>query len=753
MTDYQTFLASKTRAASARGRDCHPNETHPSLFAFQAHIVARAVRAGRFAVWTTTGTGKTRIEIEWCRLIAGLDDEAKPAANALIVTPLAVAQQTVREAAELDVDARYVRHGSEVTGPGLWVTNYEMITRFDPDLFDAVVLDEACFPAGTPIDTPNGPTPIEQLAPGDLIYNASGVDVVAGTHAEDLSHAVRVIVGDESIVSSSTHPFLTQRGWVAAQDLEPGDCLVAATEAMRMVRSHHHAESFGRGSEAVLRSVLLSEMADEPSGTQGEGSYAASRSEAWHEEASMARVGITSGASRDRADTQPNFHQGPGNTGENLSRLEDGWARTFRAWGQWPWLDRVAAEAAGCSWFELDGGVRFVTGPADSWVSHALQARRGAARAASSYRAGWILPPQPASARREEGRQAHFARVDGLEVLESRHPRLAELRNAGGQLRFYDLQATRHPSYSVAGHLVHNSILKAHDGATRNLLIRHFADVPYRLTATATPAPNDVEELTNQAEFLSVMPRAEMLAAYFTHDDDGWRVKGHARRPMFDWMASWAVAARRPSDLGFEDGGYELPELAVHAHTLPINEAPEGQLFPADLGGVGGRHQVRRRTVTARCERAAQLVAGEPNEPWILWCGRNDEADYLTRLLPNAVNVPGSWSPDAKAAALLAFADGDIPYLVTKIGIAGYGMNFQHCARMAFVGMSDSYEAMFQAIRRCHRFGQTRPVQVHVILSDLERRIADNVARKEHEADLVTDELIAAMRGHEMEAA
>jgi hypothetical protein len=291
------------------------------------------------------------------------------------------------------------------------------------------------------------------------------------------------------------------------------------------------------------------------------------------------------------------------------------------------------------------------------------------------------------------------------------------------------------------------SILKASDGKTRTALIRHFRDVPARLTCTATPAPNDPEELTNQAEFLGIMPRVEMLAAYFVHDDSGWRLKGHAREPMYRWMTSWAVALRRPSDIGHSDAGYDLPPLEIVPEIVHADIEPgEGELFAAELGGVGGRARARRQTLAARVQRAVELVKAEPDEPWILWTGLNDEAAALAEAIPGAVNVAGNWDPDDKADAYLRFADGGIRYLITKPSMAAYGLNWQHCARIAFVGMNDSFEQHYQAVRRCWRYGQTRPVRAHLVLSQLESQIADNVRRKETETARLVDGLVAAMR-------
>lgn len=290
-----------------------------------------------------------------------------------------------------------------------------------------------------------------------------------------------------------------------------------------------------------------------------------------------------------------------------------------------------------------------------------------------------------------------------------------------------------------------SSILKQSNGATRTALIDWAKDVPHRLACSATPAPNDPEELTNQAEWLGRMSRTHMLAAYFIHDQDGWRLKGHARRPMMQWMAQWAVALTKPSDVGGDDTGYNLPGLDVVPEIVPVEIESEGQLFATDIGGVSGRAELRRNTLHARVARTAELVADHPG-PWILWCALNSEADALTAAIPGAVNVHGAMDPDEKAHLLLGFADGEFDVLVTKASIASQGLNYQHCNRMAFVGLGDSYEQYYQAIRRCYRYGQTRVVHAHVVVSELETQIAANVARKELQANQITRELVAEMR-------
>jgi hypothetical protein len=332
--------------------------------------------------------------------------------------------------------------------------------------------------------------------------------------------------------------------------------------------------------------------------------------------------------------------------------------------------------------------------------------------------------------------------------LEARYVRSgADVDGPGIWVTNYEMVQHFDPSAFDAVVLDESSILKQADGKTRTMLIQHFRDVPHRLSCSATPAPNDNEELTSQAEFLGVMPRVEMLAAYFVHDDEGWRIKGHARSPMFRWMATWAVAIRRPSDIGGDDTGYILPGYEIIPHLLPVDATPDGQLFATDLGGVGGRAKIRKATLEARCKEAAGLVLSEPDEPWIVWCGRNDEQEYLERAFGDrCFSVTGTDTPEVKADRMLRWVARDRPILLTKPSIAGFGMNFQHCARMAFVGLSDSYEAYYQSIRRCYRYGQTRLVYVHIILSEIEGQIAENVARKEKQAAEMTDELVREMQ-------
>ena len=342
----------------------------------------------------------------------------------------------------------------------------------------------------------------------------------------------------------------------------------------------------------------------------------------------------------------------------------------------------------------------------------------------------------PLSVARQTSREASKL---GSSATYVRHP--DEITGPGIWITNYEMVRLFPSSMFDAVVLDESSILKNVDGTTRRHLTERFRHVPARLACTATPAPNDVAELCNHAEFLGILPRQEMLAAFFVHDDTGWRIKGHATIPMYEWMAQWAVAMTRPSDIGYSDEGYSLPPLRVHAEVVDVDLEAEGQLFPTELGGIGGRSKVRRATLDDRCDRAVDL-ARSTDDQWIVWCGLNDEAARIAAALPGSVNVDGSMDPEAKAHALEAFQDGDIRVLVTKPSIAGFGMNFQNAHRMIFVGLSDSYESYYQAIRRCYRFGQTEPVDVHIVVSELERQIVANVERKEEEAAVTTAGLV-----------
>lgn len=294
-----------------------------------------------------------------------------------------------------------------------------------------------------------------------------------------------------------------------------------------------------------------------------------------------------------------------------------------------------------------------------------------------------------------------------------------------------------------------SSILKNFTGKTTRALINAFAGTPYRLCATATPAPNDHMELGQHCEFLGIMASNEMLARWFVADQTNmghYRLKGHAVTPFWDWMASWAIMAETPDDLGFDGSRFVLPERKVIRHrAMGDVRPPAGTLFVEDLSATN-IHDVKRQTADARATKIAELVAAEPDQAWVVWCDTDYEADALAKRLPDAVEVRGSQPIEKKEAGLSAFATGAARAIITKPSVAGMGLNWQHAARVAFVGRSFSYESWYQAVRRCWRFGQTRPVHVHLIVAEGEDQIGRVIDRKAEDHARMKDAMRAASR-------
>lgn len=294
-----------------------------------------------------------------------------------------------------------------------------------------------------------------------------------------------------------------------------------------------------------------------------------------------------------------------------------------------------------------------------------------------------------------------------------------------------------------------SSVMKNFSGKITDQLITMFARTPYRFAATATPAPNDHTEIGTHAEFLGVMTRTEMLASFFVHDGgdvSAWRLKGHAQSEFWKWVSSWAAVVRKPSDLGHDDAGYDLPALHIHRHKLGGSDATPDMLFAMPAATLTGQREAKRDSLRDRCEKVAALVAVEPDEQWLIWCDLNEEGDLLQKLIPGSVQVAGADTREHKEAAMLGFAEGTVRVLITKAKIAGFGMNWQRAARMAFASVNHSYEQFYQCVRREWRFGQTRPVHVHVVYSEGEGMIIDNLARKEADAQRMAEQMARYVR-------
>lgn len=317
---------------------------------------------------------------------------------------------------------------------------------------------------------------------------------------------------------------------------------------------------------------------------------------------------------------------------------------------------------------------------------------------------------------------------------------------AGVNVANYERLHRFDPSRFAGVVLDESSCIKHHDAKTLRTLLDAFSRTPFRLACTATPAPNDHAELGTHAEFLGVSTRAEMLAEFFCHDGgetQTWRLKGHARTAFWRHVASWGALLRRPSDLGYDDGGYALPDLVVAEHVVaaPVETyRAAGMLFAGEARTLSERRDARRASTVDRVAACAARVNADA-EPWIVWCDLNAESDALARAIPGAVEIRGSDDIDVKEQRLRDFSEGRVRVLVTKPSIAGFGLNWQHCARVAFVGVTDSWEAYYQSVRRCWRFGQRRAVEVHIHASEAEGAVLANLRRKEIDARRLGEEL------------
>lgn len=292
-----------------------------------------------------------------------------------------------------------------------------------------------------------------------------------------------------------------------------------------------------------------------------------------------------------------------------------------------------------------------------------------------------------------------------------------------------------------------SSILKSIGGKTKNTILSIFDKVHYKLSCTATPSPNDISELGNQVEFLNVCTRSEMLSKYFINDNGDYRLKGHAKHRFYQWMATWAVFIRKPSDIGFSDDGYKLPKLNIEAVYVDSDYIPEGELYPTtDIKGIQGRHAVRKQTAEDKIKRCAEDVNNSKDQ-WLIFCGLNTEADGAEKAIQNSVNIKGAHTPEHKNAMFWKFKKKELQNLITKGKIGGFGMNFQNAHNMGFIGLNDSYELYYQCIRRELRYGQeSDTVNIKIYLTNAEQMIYQNVLKKEKQTNDLFNEVVKEMQ-------
>ena len=363
------------------------------------------------------------------------------------------------------------------------------------------------------------------------------------------------------------------------------------------------------------------------------------------------------------------------------------------------------------------------------------------ARLVSAHSAGPVLILAPLAVSRQTKREGEKFHVP-VTICRNQD----DVRD-GVNIANYEMLEHFTPEAFVGVVLDESSILKAYGGKRCNQIIDTFKALPYKLACTATPAPNDYMELGNHAEFVGAMTRGEMLSMFFVHDGgetSKWRIKGHAEDKFWEWVASWAVMLRKPSDLGYDDAAFILPKLTV-SHSQVMDAAPTpGMLFKLEARTLEERREARRGSLEERVAAVAEMV-NESREQWLVWCNLNTESEQLTKAIADAVEVTGSDPDEHKETAMMDFAAGKIRVMVTKPKIAGFGMNWQNCHNVAFCGLSDSFESYYQAVRRCWRFGQERPVNVHIVTSAAEQSVVENIARKEADAAKMAEGMVIHM--------
>ena len=741
---YQEFLERKRHSVGNFGFE--PNFIPDIAFDFQKMIIEKSVRKGRMANFADTGLGKTLIQLAIAKNVVNHTN-----GNVLILTPLAVAFQFILEAEKIGVDdIEYSKDGKYTKK--IVVCNYERLHYFNESDFKTVILDE-CFAPDTKIQVVRNNSLreiyIKDCLIGDKVLNCTGLDTIKAVKFKEVSYAIKLRFNGKEIISSPRHPYFTQRGWVAAKEIRRGDAIASTDKAMRILRGEFSDSCEGAIKNEILREILFSEMEDEATSIFSECSQSDSSGKTGQEYFGMAENSKRSNSSRKNKDVEPNEQSR--NEEKMLGIIESDGSQTFSAWGQWSGNDITTAINEGCVVRELGGGICHISGKATKGLPDELQNRFSELSNENCDRDRWEQPLQPKRNGFKEGYETGFFRVESFEVLESGHIELDKYRDETGTLYFVDLEIERHPSFTINEGLVHNSsILKCYEGATRNKITSFVKKIPYRFLATATPSPNDYIELGTSSEALGYLGYTDMLTKFFKNNNNtvkasgralanagsDWYLKPHAETDFWRWVSQWAISIRKPSDLGFSDERYILPQLHEVPHIVR-NENPlaingQGSLFAFPAINFFEIKAETRTTLIQRCEKAVEL--SNPHDTSVHWVNLNDEAKYIREIDKNVVEVSGKMDIDQKEEILLAFSKGEIKKLLTKTSITAFGLNWQHCNHTTYFP-TYSYEQYYQAIRRFYRFGQKRDVYVDLVLSDGQTKIMESLQIKKDKAN------------------
>ena len=743
--EYKDFIEHKKFLTPGKGFD--PLFMPDYLFDFQKYLVTWNLANSRTATFAGCGLGKTIQSLVFAQNL--IMKTNKPV---LILTPLSVGLQFKEEADRFGIEAVRSRDGKFKPSDKIIITNYEQLSKFNSNDFSTLICDE-CFAPDTIIqvyrDSKLHNIKIKDCVIGDNVINCTGVDTIKHIKKKKVDYAIKLGFNGKIQICSPKHPFFTQRGWVSAKELQKGDAIITTDKAMQILRRDFRDSLEIGTKESILRDILLSEMAYEPARAFSEGSH--KRSSHQSREKNVRMVQNRKRSVKGGFHTQSEAHVQLRNTCESISNIESNEPPTFSAWGQWSRDDITTAIDAGCAVGALDSGICYITGKETNRLPDVLQSGFSKLRAKSCDRGRWELTLFEKESRREEGRKTGYFGVESFEVLEQGCAELDRYRDESGTLYFYDLEIEQHPSFTINECLVHNSsCMKNFDGMHKAEITEFMKRVPYRLLCSATPSPNDYIELGTSSEALGYLGYMDMLTKFFKNDTDSiklahmgqkWRFKEHAKTDFWRWLSSWSRAVSKPSDLGFENGDFELPPLIENTTVLP-SPSKTGEFFSSICVTMDDIREDNNTTLESRCLKSAELL--KDVDVGIAWCNLNKEADLLTKYIKGAVNVSGSDSDDEKEEKFEAFKKGKIRVLVSKPKIAAFGMNFQFCSNMTYFP-NYSYESYHQAVRRCYRFGQTKEVNVHLISTEAQTRVVESMLAKAQACDIMFSNIVKYM--------
>ncbi len=755
--NYSEFL--KTKESQNQKAGFKPLWIPDFLFDFQKALVDWTVWKGQGAIFADCGLGKSVMEMVWAENVV-----RKTKGCVLLLTPLAVGTQMIEEAKKFGIEGVKRSRDGQLKSR-IVVANYERLHYFKPGDFSGIICDE-CFPPDTKISVFNLDKSltskyIRDIRVGDPIYNVCGEDYVKGTAKRRVKRAIRLEVRGRKVTCSENHPFLTVYGWRPAKDIRSGDYLLETGSAMCLLRGVIPSAIRSQQMAKILQHVLLSEMEDASTRNSSKSSLSRSGKETRPISLQMEKQQPSQGNKRKKA-----FCKTESN-GESCFSSKDDRNKDSK-WDTTPVEREKRRERTiyKTPTNSLPGSRKRLAfriscaNRVQSNIPNSIQGGYSKQEKKDSNRNRWFWSCQQKETDKgpKETMLPGIVRVDSVEILEQGHPDLEKYREADGFVYFYDLQATRHPSYTVEGLCVHNSgILKNFDGATKNAINLFARKIQYRLLATATPAPNDFIELGTSSEALGYLGYMDMLGRFFKNDQNNcatstrgrfkeatkWRLKGHAHQSFWRWVTSWSRSIRKPSDMGFTDGKFLLPKLYEVDHELDIARKKPKTLFTFPAQGLKEVRDERKATIRERCEKIAELVSHTKDFAFV-GCNLNVEGDLLERLIPDAIQVSGKDSDDSKEEKLTAFAKRQARVLITKPKIGAWGLNFQHCNHVTYFP-NYSYEQYYQWMRRCWRFGQKRPVTVDRVYTRGDRNSMRNLQRKSQQADEMFSSIVREM--------